>query len=103
MSVLMLSNIQVKENLLTDEKYQYLFSVEEVNKLVLQGVPFRDAYKQVGKLIEEGKFKADTKVKHTHEGSIGQLCHAEITLNFKKAISEFAFTRTETAISKLVS
>src|SRR5258705_7238630 len=53
MASLMLSNINIKENILADEKYQYLFSVEEVNKLVLQGIPFRDAYKQVGKAIEE--------------------------------------------------
>jgi argininosuccinate lyase len=55
MASLMLSNISIKENILEDEKYKYLFSVEEVNKLVLQGVPFRDAYKQVGMAIEEGK------------------------------------------------
>jgi argininosuccinate lyase len=71
MASLMLSNISVKENILADEKYKYLFSVEEVNKLVLQGVPFRDAYKQVGMAIEEGKFHHTGDVNHTHEGSIG--------------------------------
>ena len=103
MSVLMLTNIQVKENLLTDEKYLYLFSVEEVNKLVLQGVPFRDAYKQVGKLIEEGKFKADTKVKHTHEGSIGNLFNHEIALNFTKTLSNFQFEQVTKSLSGLIA
>lgn len=103
MSVLMLSNIQVKENLLADEKYLYLFSVEEVNKLVLQGVPFRDAYKQVGKLIEEGKFKSDATVKHTHEGSIGNLGNTSIVNNFKIALAEFKFIHVDSSINKLVS
>jgi argininosuccinate lyase len=102
MAGLMLSNIQVKDNLLTDAKYQYLFSVEEVNKLVLQGVPFRDAYKQVGKLIEDGKFKADVKVRHTHEGSIGNLRNAEISSNFRKVISEFGFGKVEGVLIKLI-
>ena len=102
MSVLMLNNVQVKENLLADEKYQYLFSVEEVNKLVLQGVPFRDAYKQVGKLIEEGKFKADTKLKHTHVGSIGNLNNLDIKRNFENELSDFGFERITQSIQKLI-
>ena len=70
---LMLSNIEIKKDILADEKYKYLFSVEEVNKLVLQGMPFRDAYKKVGMDIEAGKFSYTTNLKHTHEGSIGYL------------------------------
>jgi len=71
---LMLSNIEIKKDILADEKYKYLFSVEEVNKLVNTGMPFRDAYKKVGLDIEAGNFKYDTSVHHTHEGSIGNLC-----------------------------
>lgn len=68
MAGLMLSNIEIKKDILADEKYKYLFSVEEVNKLVLQGMPFRDAYKKVGMDIEAGKFSYNTNLKHTHEG-----------------------------------
>ncbi|NLP57382.1 argininosuccinate lyase [Lutibacter sp. B1] len=73
-----LEQIKVNTTILEDEKYLYLFSVEEVNKLVQQGVPFRDAYKIVGKNIAEGKFDPDKKVNHTHIGSIGNLCLDEI-------------------------
>lgn len=73
-----LKNIQVKEDILEDEKYLYLFSVEEVNNLVQEGIPFRDAYKIVGKNIQEGSFKPNRKVKHTHKGSISNLCLDEI-------------------------
>ena len=79
MAMLMLDNIRVKENILADEKYKYAFSVEEVNKLVLSGVPFRDAYKQIGMDIEEGKFTYSTALNHVHEGSIGNLCNDKIT------------------------
>ena len=78
MAHLMLSNIKVKENILADDQYKFLFSVEEVNKLVLAGMPFRDAYKKVGLDIERGDYHPDTTVQHTHEGSIGNLCLAEI-------------------------
>ena len=103
MADLMISNIQVKDNLLNDEKYQYLFSVEEVNKLVNRGVAFRDAYKEVGKQIEEGKFKADTDLQHTHEGSMGNLCNDKIALNFQKGLAEFGFEKVEMALKKLVT
>lgn len=75
---LMLQHIVIKDDILTDEKYIHLFSVERVNELVLQGPPFRDAYKQVGKEIEEGRFKAPTQLSHTHTGSMGNLCNDEI-------------------------
>ena len=74
MAGLMLNNIEIKKDILADEKYKYLFSVEEVNKLVNAGMPFRDAYKKVGSDIEKGNFKYDTSIHHTHEGSIGNLC-----------------------------
>lgn len=73
-----LENIQVNKTILEDDKYTYLFSVEAVNTLVQQGVPFRDAYKIVGKDIQEGKFNPEKTVNHTHEGSIGNLCLEEI-------------------------
>jgi argininosuccinate lyase len=103
MAGLMLSNIQVKENILADEKYKYLFSVEEVNKLVNAGMPFRDAYKKVGLDIEAGNFTYNTSVNHTHEGSIGNLCTAEIRQQLEKTIASFPFENVNAAITKLVS
>lgn len=103
MAALMLSNIAVKENIVADEKYKYIFSVEEVNKLVLQGVPFRDAYKQVGLDIEANAFKYSTDVHHTHEGSIGNLCTVEINTMMQQAISKFEFEKVHTAIEKLLA
>ena len=73
-----LKNIRVRTNIVEEEKYLYLFSVEEVNKLVQSGMPFRDAYKIVGKNIEDGTFNPDKKVVHTHKGSVGNLCLDEI-------------------------
>jgi argininosuccinate lyase len=88
-----LKNIQVKTNIVEDKKYDYLFSVEEVNKLVQNGVPFRDAYKIVGKKIKEGNFKPNKNVNHTHKGSIGNLCLDEIVAKrniiFKRKINIF--------------
>src|SRR5690606_19906275 len=103
MAGLMLSNITVKENLLNDEKYKFLFSVEEVNKLVLQGVPFRDAYKKVGLAIEAGQFTYDTQLNHTHEGSIGNLCTEQIKLKMQNVLEGFAFAAVEAAVSKLLN
>ena len=100
---LMLSNIQVKDNLLEDEKYKYLFSVEEVNKLVVSGTPFRDAYKQVGRDIEQGKFNYSTKVNHTHEGSIGNLGNDQIKRMMNDVFTKFEFTQTERAIANLLT
>ena len=103
MTHLMLSAIIVKENILEDEKYKFLFSVEEVNKLVLSGVPFRDAYKQIGRDIEQGKFTYSTKVNHTHEGSIGNLNNDKIKANFTQTLSSFHFEKTETAFKQLLN
>ena len=91
MTHLMLSNIEVKKNLLDDEKYKYLFSVEEVNKLVVKGIPFRDAYKTVGQQIEAGTFKYSTELNHTHEGSAGNLMNDEITTTMESEINNFQF------------
>jgi argininosuccinate lyase len=102
MASLMLSNIYIKENIVADEKYKYIFSVEEVNKLVLQGVPFRDAYKQVGLAIEANQFGYSTEVNHVHEGSIGNLCTADIAAMMNNAVSKFEFQKVHVAIQKLM-
>lgn len=100
---LMISNLKVKEDLLSNEQYKYLFSVEEVNKLVLQGVPFRDAYKKVGADIEKGRFEYSTSLNHTHEGSIGNLCTKQIADAMQQAIEAFGFDKYHEAIRKLLA
>ncbi len=88
---LMLNNIQVKENILADEKYKYLFSVEAVNELVNRGIPFREAYLQIGNNIEQNKFSFDATrlLQHTHEGSIGNLCNDEIKKAMELVLKRF--------------
>jgi argininosuccinate lyase len=103
MAGLMLSSIEVKKGILEDEKYKFLFSVEEVNKLVLQGTPFRDAYKKIGLDIEAGKFTYNTSVNHTHEGSIGNLGTGEIKKQMQKIVDSFPFTSVQSAIAKLIN
>ena len=100
---LMLANITVKQNIVADEKYKYIFSVEEVNKLVLQGIPFRDAYKQVGRAIEAGEFTYSTSLNHIHEGSAGNLCTAQIKQQMDDAVAEFEFARYHGAIDALLA
>ena len=91
MMQLMVSNIQVKDDLLKDDKYKYLFSVEVVNQKVTDGVPFRDAYRQVGAAIEQGTFSFDVRqLHHTHEGSIGNLCTSEIVMEMDRVLRHFA-------------
>ncbi|MBL7697621.1 MAG: argininosuccinate lyase [Chitinophagaceae bacterium] len=91
MTGLMISNITINDNILDDEKYRYLFSVEAVNELVNKGVPFREAYKTVGDQIEKGEFKYDFSkgLKHTHEGSIGNLKNDEIASEMEKVLKKF--------------
>jgi argininosuccinate lyase len=103
MTHLMLSNIKVKENILDDPKYTFLFSVEEVNKLVLAGMPFRDAYKKVGMDIEQGKYNPATTVRHTHEGSIGNLSLPAITGMMDQTLKGFGFDRYKAAIDTLLA
>jgi argininosuccinate lyase len=88
---LMLSNIEIKDNILADQKYKYLFSVEAVNELVNKGVPFREAYQQVGNQIEKGEFNFDfsKSLHHTHEGSIGNLCNDAIKELMNKTLQKF--------------
>ena len=91
------------EQILDDDKYALLFSVEEVNRLVLEGMPFRDAYKQVGLNIEAGKFVPVKKVHHTHEGSIGNLCNDQISALMQNIMDGFAFNRVNEAEQQLLS
>ena len=98
----MMREVKVNEHILDDDKYSLLFSVEEVNRRVLAGIPFRDAYKQVGLAIEAGEFVADKQVHHTHEGSIGNLCNTEIAALMQKAVDGFHFERMNAAVDALL-
>jgi argininosuccinate lyase len=89
LTVLMLSKIEVRNNLLEQEKYKYLFTVEEVNQLVLSGIPFRDAYRMVGEKVEQGTYQPHRQINHSHAGSIGNLCLEEIQTRMDQHISFF--------------
>ena len=102
MMTFMMGQLIIKKDILSDEKYTYLFSVEEVNRLVLRGVPFRDAYKQVGESIENQTFTTDKKVNHTHEGSIGNLCNPDIKAKMERLLRGFDFEKTAQSIENLV-
>ncbi|NDV59295.1 argininosuccinate lyase [Bacteroides sp. 519] len=102
MTTYIMQEIKVNEHILNDEKYLLIFSVEEVNRLAREGVPFRDAYKQVGLDIEAGNFSHNKKVNHTHEGSIGNLCNEEIELLMQKVVDDFNFERVEQAEKRLL-
>ena len=98
----MMREVKVNEHILDDERYALMFSVEEVNRRVLAGVPFRDAYKQVGLEIEAGAFKPDKQVAHTHEGSIGNLCNDRIAQLMQTVVKGFDFERMNNAEKKLL-
>lgn len=98
----MLENIKVKENLLDDSKYDLLFSVERVNELVINGVPFRDAYRQVGAEIGDGSYVAPRELKHTHEGSIGNLQNDLIKTRMEQELVRFEFEKVEQALNNLI-
>lgn len=99
----MISRVKVNEHILDDPRYRLMFSVEEVNRLVTEGTPFRDAYKQVGLAIERGEFDAPTEVRHTHAGSIGNLCNDRIRALFDKIYSGFNFDSYHKAFSRLLN
>ena len=101
MADMMLHHISVREDILSDEKYKYLFSVETVNDMVLQGTPFREAYRKVGMDIENGTFRPRTHVNHTHEGSIGNLCNDKIKELMQSVMSSFGFDKVLAAESGL--
>ena len=99
----MMREVKVNDHVLEDDKYALLFSVEEVNRLVLEGVPFRDAYKQVGLNIEAGKFTPNKAVSHTHEGSIGNLCNDSISALMQNIIDGFSFSKVNEAEKELLA
>lgn len=98
----MMSRITVNEHILDDCRYDPIFSVEEVNRLTLEGTPFRDAYKQVGLRIEAGDFTPNKDVHHTHEGSIGNLCNEQISSLEKSIVQDFDFGKTQAAFDSLL-
>jgi len=102
MTSLMLQNISVKENILEEEKYKYLFSVEAVNELVSQGVPFREAYQRIAADIASGNFKWDKPLSHTHEGSIGNLQTGAIDQMMQDVLQRFDFNKADQAINALI-
>ncbi|MDR1407727.1 MAG: argininosuccinate lyase [Tannerella sp.] len=103
MTARMMHEVKIHEQILDDEKYSLLFSVEEVNRLVLEGIPFRDAYRQVGLAIESGQFKPHRQIAHTHEGSIGNLCNEQITQLHRQTVQAFEFEKVSEAEQKLLT
>lgn len=89
MAEFMLRHIKVNEDILSDSKYDYLFTVEDVNRLALSGMPFRDAYKTVGMQVQRGEYKPTRSVHHTHEGSIGNLCNDRIAAKMQRVMEPF--------------
>ncbi|MGG5576737.1 argininosuccinate lyase [Myroides sp. C15-4] len=102
MTQLMLNHIQVNPEIVADTKYDYLFSVEVVNALVLEGIPFREAYKQIGLAIEEGSYQPERNVVHTHQGSIGNLMNDEIKKEFDTVFQAFDFEQIQKKLVRLV-
>ncbi len=101
MADMMLSHVEVNRNILDDPKYSYLFSVESVNALVLEGVPFRDAYRRVGAQIEAGEYKPDKEVNHSHLGSIDNPATGQIAALMDDVIAQFDFGKVEKAEAEL--
>lgn len=102
MTQLMLNHIQVNPEIVADTKYDYLFSVEVVNALVLEGIPFREAYKQIGLAIEEGSYQPERNVVHIHQGSIGNLMNDEIKKEFDTVFQAFDFEQIQKKLVRLV-
>lgn len=102
MATYIMDKIKINEHILDDDKYLYMFSVEEVNRLAAEGMPFRDAYKKVGLDIEAGKFTHEKTVHHTHAGSIGNLCNDKIEELMRQAVSGFSFEKVEQAEKALL-
>lgn len=102
MATYIMDKIKINEHILDEDKYLYMFSVEEVNRLAAEGMPFRDAYKKVGLDIEAGKFTHEKTVHHTHAGSIGNLCNDKIEELMQQAVSGFNFEKVEEAEKALL-
>ena len=101
MTAYIINKMSVNEHILDNAMYDPIFSVEEVNRLAAEGLPFRDAYKKVGLEIEAGSFKADKHINHTHEGSIGNLCNDRIVALMEQTLQGFNFQKTDNAIKQL--
>lgn len=102
MAAFALEHIQIKDNILAEDKYRYLYSVEEVNRLVLEGTPFRDAYKIVGQQIADGSFDPDRSVAHTHAGSLGNLCNDAIQSKWQGVKEGFKFDFIDKRVEQLL-
>jgi len=102
MTAYIIKRIEVNEHILDNPMYDPMFSVEEVNRLAAEGMPFRDAYKKVGLDIEAGQFKPNKDIHHTHEGSIGNLCNDRIEALMQQMLSGFSFDRVEQAEKNLL-
>jgi len=102
MAILMIQHISIKNDIVNDEQFKYLFTVEEMNKLVLQGIPLRDAYKNIGEQVESGNFSTDYKLNHVHEGSMGNLQTKQIRNKMTEVMSAFDFKKANAAIDKLL-
>lgn len=98
----MMKHIMINKSILDNDMYDLIFSVEEVNRLTLSGVPFRDAYKKIASDIESGNFVPNKSIEHTHKGSIGNLCNDQIELLMKSILSEFNFIKVDKALAKLI-
>jgi argininosuccinate lyase len=99
----MVAKIVVNRNILDDDRYRYLFSVEAVNEMALGGTSFRDAYQQIGIEINEGRFQPVKSVEHTHEGSIGNLCNDKIQKKMKVVLEGFSFDQVNQALTELMT
>ncbi|WPP51246.1 argininosuccinate lyase [Catalinimonas niigatensis] len=97
----MLQHVQVNTQIMEDDKYRYLFSVEAVNEEVLRGTPFRDAYKKIGTQIADGSYQPAKALKHTHEGSLGNLCNAQIEAKMQNVLQQFSFGLIHQALDGL--
>ncbi|MEQ9304578.1 MAG: argininosuccinate lyase, partial [Marinoscillum sp.] len=97
-----ISEMRVKDDIINDPKYDYLFTVELVNQLVLEGMPFRDAYKEVGRRVEDGTYQADRNIKHTHLGSVGNLGNDRIQAKITRELGKFGFEKVSEHLARLV-
>ena len=103
MAAYIINKMEVNEHILDNPIYDPMFSVEEVNRLAREGMPFRDAYKKVGLDIEAGQFTPNKDIHHTHEGSIGNLCNDKIQALMDDVVSGFKFEKLEKAVEALLS
>lgn len=103
MATYIIDKLEIKTNIVEDSRYNFMFSVEEVNRLVLEGVPFRDAYKRVGLAIEAGNFTPNRTISHTHEGSIGNPCQDEVDVLMEGILNKFHFENVEQAEKALLN